>query len=324
MFRHDVRSQKHDKMNVICHQGGMGDLIMQLPAMKFLLKEHSYNDYLFFVHEYGIELVKKLLGTKKVYGIDQVAKYCNPALIGRSPYGTPTATNLAMHGVDHAFYLLVGNIPTNDVTKNYLKLKPVPIDHLDLPENYVCISTGFTSDSREWIPSIITETTARIKSELGLEIVYVGKQSVQAAKGHAIKGVIKADRSNGLDLVDKLKLFETHAVIAGSRAILGIDNGLLHLAGMTDTAIVAGYTSVNPRHRMPYRNGIMGWNTHLVLPEVGCRFCQSNMTLSFGHQFTDCYYKDFACLSQMKASKWIEALKSALKGPDYDSRDFNV
>lgn len=314
MFRHDVKRQKGEAINVFLHQGGMGDLIMQLPALKCLLTEHSYNTYFIWCHAYGVDLVKKALDHDKVYPIDSVTKHCNLSLIGRSPYSAPTATNLAMHGVDHGFYTLVGNVPTENGPRNYLPLTPCDISALKLPKDYVTVSTGFTSDSREWKPEIVHKVTEAIKFNYGFEVVYLGKTEVRADKNHAIKGQMKADRTNGIDLVDKLSLFESHAVISGSKAILGVDNGLLHLAGMTEVPIVAGFTSVNPKHRLPYRHNELGWNCFTVVPEVACRFCQSNMTLTFNHEFTGCYYKDFACLNQLSSEKWMKALKSALKG----------
>ncbi len=129
-----------------------------------------------------------------------------------------------------------------------------------------------------------------------------------------ITGNFKADYTKGINLIDKTSLFEAHSIMANSAAVLGLDNGLLHLACMSSTAkLVYGFTTVEPRHRLPYRNDIQGYNCLVVMPtkeELSCIGCQSNMNFAnTTHCFTTCFYKDNACLSLMTSDKWISKLQ---------------
>jgi ADP-heptose:LPS heptosyltransferase len=113
---------------------------------------------------------------------------------------------------------------------------------------------------------------------------------------------------------EKTTLIEAGNIIAGAQVICGLDNGLLHLAGCTDTPIVAAYTTVRPEHRLPYRHGSLGSGCYVVEPDedLACRFCQSNMDFEFTHDFRDCFYKDFKCTKQITADKFIRKLDELL------------
>jgi ADP-heptose:LPS heptosyltransferase len=82
-----------------------------------------------------------------------------------------------------------------------------------------------------------------------------------------------------IDLRDASPLLESLKIINYAKFIVGVDNGLFHLAGLTQTPIVAGYTTVAPELRMPYRNNKLGWNVGPCVPQSEWRFCQSATTI---------------------------------------------
>jgi len=91
--------------------------------------------------------------------------------------------------------------------------------------------------------------------------------------------------------------------------VVGIDGGLLHLAGTTAVPIVYGMTHVEPRCRPIVRGGQRNWNVVHVTPRnLGCSGCQSNWTLMFRHDFRFCLYKDYACTSALHAEDFINGL----------------
>lgn len=233
-------------------------------------------------------------------------------LLARSPYAH-RISNLSWHLVDHGFATILGR-GVKDEFKNYISIDPIDVSSFSLPERYVCITTGFTSETREWLPESVNGVTKWLL-EKGITPVYLGKSYTKSTNNEGIVGNFKCNYDNGINLIDKTDLFEAHSIMDGALVTLGLDNGLTHLAAMSKKArIVIGYTTVDPLHRLPYREGKLGHLCWTVTPGLGCDFCQSNMNFAdTKHCFTTCIYNDYACLFKMTSDKWIAQLEKALE-----------
>lgn len=243
-------------------------------------------------------------------------------LPARSPYAHKVS-NLSMHITHHAFLTIAGReVAPSEMA--YLQLDPIDVSSFNLPEKYVVVTTGFTSSTRAWNAKSVKDTTDYIVSK-GYTPVYLGKSLTESfitkTKQEVIKGNFVGDYSNGINLIDRTNLFEAHAIMANAACVVGLDNGLLHLAAMSDVPIVYGFTTVLPEHRLPYRINEygfskMGHNCHVVMPtkeELRCIGCQSNMTfMDSSHSFTKCAYGDYACLDLISSDKWIAKLENLL------------
>jgi len=97
-----------------------------------------------------------------------------------------------------------------------------------------------------------------------------------------------------------------------SKAILGMDSGLIHLAGTTEIPIICGYTIASPDVRFPTRKA---GKTFGVVPNVQCKHCLTDWQLPF-HDFDfkgdGCYFKHIECCNQMTADKFIKCLEQVL------------
>lgn len=314
MYRENT---EHNRIhyNLTLHQGGLGDLISQLPVIKYILENHSHNFYHLWIHEYAKDLCISLFSHHKnltIRGLSEISKYKNE-IFARSPYAHRVG-NLASHLTEHAFYTMLGRSVENE-HKNYIQMEPIDASQFSVPEKYIVITTGYTSETRQWLAESVNGVTEYIVGK-GYTPVYLGKSYTHAYKDTGITGNFTADYSNGINLIDKTNLFEAHAIMSGATAVLGLDNGLIHLAGMTSTSIIAGFTTVDPLHRLPYRNDQLGWNCFVVTPtkeELACIHCQSNMSFApTDHSFTNCFYKDYKCLELMTKEKWIEQLEKII------------
>lgn len=221
------------------------------------------------------------------------------------------------HLLDYAFHVLCDkHVPFSD--KNYLQITPnlINIGKFNVPKKFVVITTGFTAPNREFLPEHINAVTDYVKSK-NYGIVFLGKKETATGSKHTIKGNFSTeiDLSKGLDLIDKTSLLEAAKIMHESAGVIGLDNGLLHIAGCTQTPIIGGFTNVNPDVRMPVRNDVLGWNYYTVVPpkSLACRFCQSNLNFIYDFDFKNCYYKDYACLKQLSANLYIEQLEKILK-----------
>jgi ADP-heptose:LPS heptosyltransferase len=229
--------------------------------------------------------------------------------------------NLSTHLTDHAFRIITSQ-EVDAKYKNYLPIKTsgVSVKRFNLPEKYVVISTGFTAKVREFRPEVVNEIIDYVNSR-GYTPVFLGKKETYAGNGFAIQGEFSDEIrfEAGLDLRDQTTLLESVLVIKNSAGIVGLDNGLLHLAATTDVPIIGGFTSVKPEHRLPYRNDEMGWNYHVVTlesSELECIHCQSNNTLTIKHpnkDFRYCLYDDYKCTEMLTAKKYVEKLDLILE-----------
>lgn len=304
---------KNKIYNIALHQGGLGDLIAHLPAIKYILDYHPQVIMELWIHDYAVPLCEKLFKNYPhcvVKGISESKNYDN-GRIARSPYAHKVS-NLSCHLVDHGFYTIV-HTSVEDKHKNYIQMEPIDVTLFSLPKNYIVITTGYTSETRELLPEYANGISEYINSK-GYTPVFIGKSNIPTGAQHTITGTFKADYTKGLNLIDKTNLFEAHAIMAGAACVVGLDNGLCHLAGMSRVPIVMGFTTVEPRHRLPYRNDQLGWNCYIIKPNnLDCFGCQSNWNFADTTiDFKYCLHKDYLCVKGMTTDLWIEQLEKIL------------
>lgn len=159
----------------------------------------------------------------------------------------------------------------------------------------------------------------------------MGNEKTTNGAGHVIIGNFKPEinYSAGINLINKTNLLEAHKIISCSKTLIGVDNGLTHLAQtIPGFPVVIGFTSVKPMHRMGYRDGVLGKDVYSVVPPESliCRFCQSNMQFTYfisenprkQHDFKYCYYKErnedtqIQCVNQLKPELYIKELEKIL------------
>lgn len=308
--------QPKEELNILLDDGGLGDCIARLPAVKYVMENHPHMQIRLWVPDYFLDFAKRSLPDKVITrGFSEAAKKYNEHLPARA-FRVHIHTNLSTHMTDHAFNIIC-NKSVEPKDKNYIKIdtSDVNVTKFKLPEKFVVITTGFTAEVREMRPDIVNTLVSYIKSK-GYEIVFLGKEETSNGYLHTIKGTFKSDINfaEGTNLINKTNLVESHAVISKAKTVVGLDNGLLHVASCTDIPIVGGFTTVEPKYRMAYRNDVLGYNYYPVVPpeSLNCRFCQSNWTFTYEHDFKTCYYKDYECTKQLSASRYIEQLEKIL------------
>lgn len=301
-------------VNLVYMNGGVGDHMASLVATDYAIKQYPWIKYLVFVPDFLLDFAKHVLPPKTTV---------HPFSSMRKTYDhtKPTKTTqwndvspMKIHTLDYAFLKLCDENPGLK-HKNYLKIKPdlINISQFNLPKDYIVITTGFTAEVREFPAKEINLITAWARVN-NIEAVFLGQNNTDTGTGkHTIQGTFRddIDYSAGLNLIDKTSLLEAAKIMHESKAVLGVDNGLLHIAGCTDANIIGGYTSVAPELRLPVRNDIIGYRCHSVLPDasLACKFCQSSTNFLYGHDYKYCMYKDNLCTKQMTATKFIKHLE---------------
>lgn len=315
VFRNN-KIPKLEQVNVLFNDGGLGDHIARMTAIKYIRDTQPHIEMFLYVPDFFVDLAKNLVPNISIRSFVKKEKYniAYPCIQTECPQHDTLGTHL----VDHAFHVLVNKQVTID-HKNYCKLniKKINIDKFQLPSKYVVVTTGFTAAVREWDARSVNETVKYIKSKGYIPVFLGNKVTKVEGLADAINGNFnhEIDYNAGISLVNKTTLLEAGKIIAQSSAIVGVDNGLCpHLAGTTDVPIITGFTTVNPRVRLPYRRNELGWNCFTVLPddEIECRYCQSEWAIFYDHDFRECWYKDMLCVKSLTSDKFINELEKVL------------
>lgn len=310
-------------INVMLQNGGVGDHIASLTAIDYILRRYDWITPLIWVPDMMKELAINLLPDHtQIFSKSEMRGRYQPSRITKSTLWDGHTSPMKMHPVDYAFAKLCDEAPPI-FEKNYLRLKRDKIQlNDDGPENYVVVTTGYTSDVKEFRADYIRKIVEFVKSK-SLEVVFIGHSNVKTG-GHDFISA-KFDEKilkMGINLVNKTTLIEAAAIMHDARAVVGVDNGLIHLAACTDIPIVCGYTFVAPHGKMPIRHNEIGWNVFPIVPDesLSCRFCQSDSNFLYGHDYRNCWYKGKIglgnrvnlCTKQITPDKFIEKLEQVL------------
>lgn len=315
MIRSGTEIQKQN-INFIFDDGGIGDNIARMPCMKFIKESYSWVTPYLYVPDYFLDIARNLMPDMIIRPFSKAKRMYNASLPGRHT-ALKGHDSLATHLVDHAFHVL-GNRQVDIKYKNYipLNLERINIERFKLPDEYVVVTTGFTAPIREFMPDKVNAITSYINNR-NVGVVFLGShQANVGANSIAIQGTFndEINYTKGYNLVDKTSLLEAGKIIAGSKAIVGIDNGLMHIAGCTEVPIIGGFTSVAPELRNPYRHNELGWNCYNIVPPETCkeRFFQSNWDFIYDFDYRFCYYGDYEMVKSLKVEDFIAALEKVL------------
>lgn len=320
-------NQKNYSLNIVLGNGGAGDMIGTLPAIKWAYDNHPHIDIKLWMHDYGVALAENCLPKSPRLEINSFAhkETYNKDNVARATH-IHHYTNLAAHITSQAFEVLMNTqVPPECMNYPQLNLDDIGLHKFGLPKKYVVVTTGFTAPVREMHPQVINELSAYIKDK-GYMPIYLGKTETETGVQHKIKGTFNKliDYSLGIDLRDKTTLLESAKIISCAKTIVGLDNGLIHLAAASNVElpIVCSFTTVHPRHRAPYRKDILGYKFYPIIPdEECCRFCQSNFNFTHGFDMKYCYnasmFKDhpewaYECVLNLTSDKYIKVLETIL------------
>lgn len=321
-----MRSLDHirpERIVVTFDQGGLGDHICRVPVVQYLLKTYPTLSIELYTPDYTLPLMEHffaawgperldLRGMSRMAEMQIGAKFYNHA--------NQWHTSLRTHLVTHSFHVIadVGEPTWEQCTYPRLDLTKIPEYPTLQPGGYVAFTPGFTARTRAMNGGVIAKLALYCRS-LGLTPVFLGKSENTHMLDRKIEACWPEDvdyATAGLDLRDKTTLLESAGILARALCVVGLDNGLIHLAATGDRPIVVGYSSVLPATRLPVRQGVLGLDCFVVEPKGDCKGCQTVANFTFGHDFRLCYYGDYKCLGDtpegMEAMQWQQALAAAI------------
>lgn len=299
------------KLHLVLNAGGMGDIIHCIPAVKSIIAHYPWQNYHVWVPDYLVELFKKALPKVKVGAFKDSPKKCDGVKEGIICFDEAGRhSSMRTHLTDYAFFMLMDRLPYDNTERNFSTVRPkANIKRFNLPEKYVVISPYFRSTLRQMLPGHLNKIRDLVKQR-GYSVVLLGsaKQPYNGAKDVNTNGARAWDGEGCIDLCEKTSVLEALEILWGAHSLITMDGGLMHLCCLTKTPVVAGFTSVDPKTRLPYKSGELTDQVRVVEPDVSCKYCQSTWCMVYNtqHNFNDCFFKDFQCVKEITYNKVIK------------------
>jgi hypothetical protein len=280
----------------------LGDILAAVPVVKYALEEyHKEADYL-VVTQNKFRPLLPFVPESKFRDLD------NGYFTGKDwatranfvrPINTAIETLLKISLSQAASLRLLGRILPPE-KYYYIPLAPVDVGNFGLDFSNAVLLVVDSIDSKRLMPiQTLVELVQFLKSKEHTPVLVGSRQ----AANHNI-----LEELGAVSLVGKTSLSELASILSQSKAVVGMDSGIINLAGTTSTPVVAGYTTWDPELReLPRPKGV-----HLkVVPECECRFCACRSNRSQA-AMDNCEFGDLLCLKQLTGAKFIEQLEKVL------------
>jgi len=290
----------------------LGDMIAWLPAIKYVAENYDFVAGHLIVPAWFMEIATNVMRPYPHWRIhaNHVPDRLANGFQLREQLQIPNATG--MHLVDLGFTLFCGINPPPEGARDYLELdlEDVKLRPEVSGKRYAVLTPCETAETRAMTKEAFDSICDHLVS-LGITPVFLGKSEM-------IKRKIKMthDLSKGINLLDKTSLLEAAKIMKHAEMVIGIDNGLLHLAGMTDATILYGYTIAGPeQRRIPRKHGLT-YELYAEKSQVPCIFCQERVRYFLTHNFKYCIYgeKTPTCVRMLNAASWVATINQAIKG----------
>lgn len=308
---------KHEYVNVLITDGGLGDLLCELVAIDYNIKHFKHVTFLVWVPDHMVDFAKHVLTPgATVRSYSKAKNKYNEKLPGITTGWKSFHTPMRTHPVDFGFHMLSDKHIYNLDEKSYLKIRPDEIDisRFNLPEKYVVIASASVVEVKE-MPIETANVIIDYVISKGYTPVFLGKTFIPTGVKniHVSPNALQIDYSRGINLLDRTKLLEAAKIMHEAKAVIGMDGGLIHLAGFTDAEIIAGYTLVDPIHIAPIRNGSQTYKFNAVVPDedIPNRFYQTNTNFNFDEDMR--YFEGWQnVVANITPDKFIRYLEEVL------------
>lgn len=309
-FRPGTTLPKHT-VNFALTQGGLGDYICYLSVLEWIAQNHKNVDGRMYAIEWFhpiIENVMKKYPGWKVYPRESLntKKLNRPTFV---PVQLPI-NRTGCHAIDLGFIYYMSMTPA-PADLFYSKLDLSAMDEAGKSKSPYAIMTPAASNGPK---TMRAKAFNGIKNHLiskGITPIFIGKKNFTAERKITIDD--EYDFSGGVDLTEKTELLQAAGLMSKAKLVIGLDNGLLHLAAMTEVPIIYGYTVSSVEHTMPRRRSRNIHNIHPDLETLSCTFCQSRMRMMGKHGFGNCLYGDNFCTDVLGSPEpWCELIDRVL------------
>lgn len=290
-------------LNFVYMWGGLGDYVCWSAALQYIHRTQPQVRGKVWAPPWFIPLAARMLPDWEISDREKL----KPDTIVFRSYSQ--AIPQGIHPIDYGFMMFTNeNQPPADWSF-MPELPPIKPNYCHGGLPYVVL-TPYATNATRTMPVAVYNALAERAREHGFETVHIG--SHRFAKRESL--IEEGYDLSGTNLLNQTSLLEAHALMSGARAVIGLDNGLLHLAACSEVPLLFGYSIAAPRHRRPRRRS--GVTVDVTPPEsLPCRFCQSTMRfIPMTSDFGTCFYKDEQCLKDMTPELWCAGFDELLRG----------
>jgi ADP-heptose:LPS heptosyltransferase len=303
---------------VIRRKGNLGDVICTFPLVRHLRKLNPSAIIIYECLPWNMDFPKLCDDVDLVVGEgSDLSNFCTNYFKPSRIYSpmmndecTPRKKTQPRHIVDEmASSVGVENLEDQQIRVSFSKTaldKSSRLIHADGIGNasFVVVHMGPTWNVREW-PIGKWESLVEILNQcLGLQTIQVGAEFVSSSGGRP------TPRIRGChDWIGKISLEETAALLSRARLFIGIDSGVLHLAGGVGVPCVGIFGSTLSEMRLPRKTIAIGLNS-----SVPCRGCHHSPQGPL-HWQTGCP-NDIKCMAQLDVDEVFAACEKILKIAD--------
>lgn len=317
-FREGTTTHERDQLFMI-HNGGMGDFICWTSALIWVSKNYNFINGHIIAPGWFVPFLNNIFKDKKnwfVHADTIPEKFQDGYAIKRAPIHPINAT--MMHLVELGFLYYAGVSPVPEGAEKYpiLDLENIHVGKDIIEElagrDFIVMTPGATAQTRAMPAKHFNGIKEHIIKR-GLTPVFLGTRTMEKGK-RKISFDEGYDFSGGIDLVNRTTILQAAKIMSWAKCVVGIDNGLLHLAATTEVPIVFGYTIAGPAHRRPLRDSNKLVEVYCGRDELKCTFCQEKLRFFYDHDFENCVYKDNKCTELLTAESFNNAIDIILDG----------
>lgn len=308
--------------------GGVGDYINWCSSIKFIHETYPQVDGRIFTSELFLEVAQYLFKDYPRWIIanrSEFTKYhVQGSLVAHPKRGSQLLNACGAHLMDLAFHYFSC---TNPPPEKYNYLLDIHFEgkwkwpELDPDSRFAVFTPGSTTDVRE-MPVKPFNELVRYTLKQGVTPVFLGKRDL--SEGYQAK-FLNYDLTNGIDLRERTSLLQATQIMRKARFVIGLDNGLLHMAGTTNVPVIFGHNITAIHHRDLRRKAGLTVNITADQRTIPCIGCQSKMRFLYKHDFRNCVYKESypelekRCLPAMfkdDSAEWKKAIDHVLEKGD--------
>jgi ADP-heptose:LPS heptosyltransferase len=163
-------------------------------------------------------------------------------------------------------------------------------------ETIIAIHTGRTWPVKELPEERWQEIVDGLQKNLPCRILHFCSPARDGAQAHKLQRV--------QTMPPDLPVTTTAAILSQCHLFIGIDSGLLHLAGALKIPVIGLFGPTHPRYFLPFGGLSQG-----VSHDLPCSFCHHENPIKHWH--TGCPY-DICCMKGISADQVMEAAQSLL------------
>lgn len=299
---------------VVRRYGGIGDVLCSLPAVAALRRRNPGAFLLYITSSQCAELlqlsgVPDAVLSSSTRGLSRLLSVFKPAeehLLQLPDELDPPLPRPARHLREEFAHLL--GVPPEELRSVRLNAPQDAVRHVDTwirqhdltGKRLIVAHAGPTWKVKEWPQASWNALVAKMQSLPGTVVIQAGTDQ------HADVPGARAIRIAGaLDAVGHFNLVETLALLTRSSLCVGVDSGLLHLAGAVGTPCLGFFGPTLPECFLP--DSATASRAQADVPCLGCH----HLPTGPGHWKSGCPY-DIRCMTELTPDAVFERCLDAL------------